>query len=72
MTNDLAVSMAELEGESAELLPSRETLNVCHHRASGGSTSFTYQQIGSNQNGLINVALINGNVNVLGANGIFG
>ena len=26
MTNDLAVSMDELEWESAELLPSRETL----------------------------------------------
>lgn len=34
--------MAELEGESAELLPSRETLNVCsHHRSSGSSVSFT-------------------------------
>ena len=41
MTNDLAVSMAELEGESAELLPSRETLNVCHSRHNGSvSNSF--------------------------------
>jgi hypothetical protein len=74
MSNDLAVSMAELEGESAELLPSRETLNVCSHRGHGGSVSnsFSYQQIGSNQNGFINLALVNGNVNILGANGIFG
>ena len=41
MTNDLAVSMAELEGESAELLPSRETLNVCSHRLHG-SSSFSF------------------------------
>jgi hypothetical protein len=73
MTNDLAVSMAELEGESAELLPSRETLHCWKGGASHGSTTnFSYQQIGSNQNGLLNLALINGNVNILGANGIFG
>ena len=44
MSNDLAVSMDELERESAELLPSRETLCVC--RCSyGHSSSFT--QVGT-------------------------
>jgi hypothetical protein len=70
MTNDLAVSMAELEGESAELLPSRETLNVCHHRYSGGSsyTSITnVSQGNTEQFGLLNVSALNGNnVNILG------
>ncbi len=63
MTNDLAVSMAELEGESAELLPSRETLNVCHHRSSGGSVSNSFTQVGygnTAQSGLLNVSALNG------------
>ena len=62
MTNDLAVSMAELEGESAELLPSRETLNVCSHRGHGGS-SFSFTQVGygnTAQSGLINISALNG------------
>lgn len=72
MTNDLAVSMAELEGESAELLPSRETLNVCHHRYSGGS-SYSYTSVtnvsqgNTEQFGLLNISALNGNnVNILG------
>lgn len=71
MTNDLAVSMAELEGESAELLPSRETLHCWKGGSSHGSTSFTSinQQVGSNQNGFLNLALINGNVNILSSGG---
>jgi hypothetical protein len=62
MTNDLAVSMAELEGESAELLPSRETLNVCHSRHNGSvSNSFTQVGYGNTaQAGLINVSALNG------------
>jgi hypothetical protein len=66
MTNDLAVSMAELEGESAELLPSRETL-YCWKGGSGGghNVSIVNQQVGSNQNGFLNLALVNGNVNIL-------
>jgi hypothetical protein len=70
MTNDLAVSMAELEGESAELLPSRETLNVCSHRHHGGSSSSTstsvtnsFTQVGygnTAQSGLFNVSALNG------------
>jgi hypothetical protein len=62
MSNDLAVSMAELEGESAELLPSRETLNVCSHRGNGGS-SYSFTQVGygnTAQSGLINVSALNG------------
>jgi len=35
MSHEPVVSMRELEMESAELLPSRETLHVCH----GGSPS---------------------------------
>jgi hypothetical protein len=63
MTNDLAVSMAELEGESAELLPSRETLNVCSHRSHGGTSSFSFTSVtqNGNQTGLINVGLLNFN-----------
>jgi hypothetical protein len=61
MSNDLAVSMAELEGESAELLPSRETLNVCHRSHGGSSVSFTQVGYGNTaQAGLINVSALNG------------
>jgi hypothetical protein len=62
MTNDLAVSMDELEQESAELLPSRETLNVCSHRSHGGSSvSFTQVGYGNTaQAGLLNVSALNG------------
>ena len=63
MSNDLAVSMAELEGESAELLPSRETLNVCNHNRSSGSS---FAQVGygnTAQVGLINVSALNGSLN---------
>lgn len=59
MTNDLAVSMAELEGESAELLPSRETLNCCYSRH--GGNSFTQVGYGNTaQSGLLNVSALNG------------
>jgi hypothetical protein len=66
MTNDLAVSMAELEGESAELLPSRETLNCCYSRHSGGSiaNSFNFTQVaqgGNSFGGLVNVPILSGN-----------
>jgi hypothetical protein len=69
MTNDLAVSMAELEGESAELLPSRETLNCCYSRHGGNSfTSVTnVSQGNTEQFGLLNISALNGNnVNILG------
>ena len=63
MSNELAVSMAELQLESAELLPSRETLNVCSHRGHGGS-SFSYtsvtQQDGNTSGGLIAISVLSG------------
>ena len=63
MSNDLAVSMDELERESAELLPSRETLNVCTYRSHGGGSSFSFAQVGygnTAQAGLLNVSALNG------------
>jgi hypothetical protein len=71
MTNDLAVSMAELEGESAELLPARETLCVakCSHHGGGNNysyTSNTFVQQGGNSSGFINVPILSDDViNVL-------
>ena len=41
MSNVPAVTMDDLELEHAELLPSRETLWVCHPSRGGSSTSFT-------------------------------
>lgn len=61
MSTDLAVSMDELEKESAELLPSRETLCAprCWHHASYTSVSFT--QVASNQQvGLVNINVLGG------------
>ncbi len=49
MSND--ITMQELEAETAELLPNRETLNVCGHRSSGSSTSFSYTNVVGNGNG---------------------
>jgi len=64
MSNESVVSMRELELESAELLPSRETL--CAPRCGGGHgssfTSVTSQSYDGN--GILNI--LNGsNVNVL-------
>jgi hypothetical protein len=57
------VTMQELELETAELLPARETLNVCGHRSSGGS-SFTQVGYGNTaQSGFANVAIANGSFN---------
>jgi hypothetical protein len=71
MSNELAVSMAELELESAELLPSRETLNVCNRHNGGNSfNSFNFTQVGygnTAQSGLFNVSALNGSFdNILG------
>jgi hypothetical protein len=54
------VTMQELELESAELLPARETLcSSCSH--SGPSSSFTQVGYGNTaQAGLINVSALNG------------
>jgi hypothetical protein len=68
MTNDLAVSMAELEGESAELLPSRETLHCWKGGAPHGSSYTSISQV--NQVGLVNLnnspVLSGDNFNILG------
>jgi hypothetical protein len=64
------VTMQELEHESAELLPARETLGVCTHRSSGGSQTFVSQfgqgnVIGNgnyDQHGLLNIQADNNNV----------
>ena len=61
MSNDLAVSMDELERESAELLPSRETL-YCWSGYSGGGHNFTQvAQGGDSFGGLINIPILSGN-----------
>jgi hypothetical protein len=59
------VTMQDLELETAELLPSRETLNCCYSRHSSG---FSVTQLNASQNGntfqsgLINVSALNGNL----------
>ena len=58
-----AVTMQDLELEQAELLPSRETLCVCHSRhGGGGSSSITQVGYGNTaQNGGgVQVAVLNG------------
>jgi hypothetical protein len=62
MSNETVVSMRELELEAAELLPSRETLNVskCHPSSHGYSySSYSVNQVG-NSSGLINVPILSG------------
>jgi hypothetical protein len=58
--------MEDLELEHAELLPSRETLYVCHHPSRYGS-SFSFTQVAqgngnTNQAGLLNISALNGNL----------
>jgi len=72
MSNDLAMTMDELERESAELLPSRETLCVSkwhpgHVGNTTNNTSYTFEQVDGNtsQVGLINVSLLNGDLDSL-------
>jgi hypothetical protein len=70
MSTETVISMRELEAESAELLPSRETL--CTPRC-GGHSSYSYTSITSQSydgNGIANVLngsnfLNNVSVNVL-------
>jgi hypothetical protein len=73
MANDLSVSMDELERESAELLPARETLWASK---GGYSYSNSFAQVGygnTAQSGLINVSALNGsfdnNLDILSAVG---
>ncbi len=67
MSTRPAVTMQDLELEHAELLPSRETLWVCHPKcgASSGSSSVFIQNGYGNtaQSGLLNVAIANGSLN---------
>jgi hypothetical protein len=63
MSKDLAVSMDELEMESAELLPSRETLYCWRGGYSGGGNSFAFTQVaqgGNSFGGLINIPILSG------------
>ena len=62
MSTETPVSMFELEMESAELLPSRETL--CAPKCGSHSSSFTQVGYGNTaQAGLVNVAIGNGSFN---------
>ena len=49
MSNETVISMRELEAESAELLPSRETL--CAPRCGGHSSSYSYSYTSSRTTG---------------------
>jgi len=60
MSTGTAISMLELDLESAELLPSRETL--CAPRC-GHSSSFSFSQT-NNQVGLVNIGLNIGSINL--------
>ena len=58
MSNVPAVTMQELELETAELLPSRETLNSCGCHPGGSQVNIidTFSQ-----SGLLNLAVLSGN-----------
>jgi len=63
MSTKAAVTMQDLDLETAELLPARETL--CVSRWQGG-TSYSFTQVGygnTAQSGLLNVAVANGSFN---------
>jgi len=63
MSTKAAVTMQDLDLETAELLPARETL--CVSRWQGG-TSYSFTQVGygnTAQSGLVNVAVANGSFN---------
>ncbi|MDX6335573.1 MAG: hypothetical protein QOG05_2913 [Streptosporangiaceae bacterium] len=63
MSNVPAVTMEDLELEHAELLPSRETLCMCHPYHSGSSFTQVAQGNGNtNQAGLLNISALNGNL----------
>jgi hypothetical protein len=66
MSTRPAVTMQDLELEHAELLPSRETLWVCHPKCGSGSgSSYSFTQVGygnTAQSGLVNVSVANGSL----------
>ena len=58
-----AITMQDLELETAELLPARETLNVCYSRHSSSVTQVNYGIGNTNQNGgFIQVSALNGDL----------
>jgi hypothetical protein len=65
MSNDLAVSMDELERESAELLPSRETLCCWKSGWHGGNTNVFVGQAATGgttvTGGILSPAILDGN-----------
>ena len=63
MSNLQAVTTQELELETAELLPSRETLNCCRYSHPGSVTQINNGNVIGSQAGLLNlnVAALNGN-----------
>jgi hypothetical protein len=67
VSTESTVSMQELELESAELLPTRETLGVkCYSSHGGGSyTSYAFGQFGNGntaQSGFLDFSFLNGNL----------
>jgi hypothetical protein len=64
MSKETVISMRELEAESAELLPSRETLCAPRYGGHGYSYSYSYTSQSYDGNGILN--FFNGsNVNVV-------
>jgi len=64
MSKETVISMRELEAESAELLPSRETLCAPRWGGQGSSYSYSYTSQSYDGNGILN--FFNGsNVNVV-------
>lgn len=60
MSTECAISMRELEAESAELLPSRETL--CCWRSHGSGSSVSQFGAGNTaQSGNFDISALNGN-----------
>jgi hypothetical protein len=63
MSTKTAVTMQDLDLETAELLPARETLCVSNWQGHG---SYSFTQVGygnTAQSGLLNVAVANGSFN---------
>jgi hypothetical protein len=66
-----AVTMQDLELEHAELLPGRETL--CSWRSHGSTNTFQSVATGnSTNNGLVQVAFLNGNILSPGSGNLIG
>lgn len=68
MSTETVISMRELEAESAELLPSRETL--CSPRCGGYGSSYSYTSQSYDGNGILNILngsnFLNNNTIVVG------